>query len=96
MGDCILRHRHGHSSIEAEIGKFIFSQLLASKHKRGWRIGNDISQCNLCGRCEMICPSDAIRVSRHNGTWTLNNGRCSKCLSCIIKCPAHSLTQVRL
>ncbi|WP_296789567.1 4Fe-4S dicluster domain-containing protein [uncultured Methanobrevibacter sp.] len=89
------RHGGGHS-IGLEIGKFVFSELLASSYKSRWRIGNDIHRCTLCGKCQMLCPVNAITVSRHNRTWTLNNRRCRQCLECIVKCPSRSLTQVRL
>ena len=40
------RHGGGHS-IGLEIGKFVFSELLASSYKSRWRIGNDIHRCTL-------------------------------------------------
>lgn len=89
-----MRHRGGHSSIGLEIGKLIFSEILASSHKSKWRIGNNIKQCNLCGKCEFVCHTNAITVSRHNKTWTLNNRRCTQCLTCVMKCPTRCLTQV--
>ena len=91
-----MRHRHGGSSIGLEIGKFVFSELLASKHKARWRVGVDIKKCNLCGKCEFACHANAITVSRHNQTWTLNNRRCTQCLRCVMICPTRCLTQVRL
>ncbi|MBE6500094.1 MAG: hypothetical protein E7Z80_06095 [Methanobrevibacter thaueri] len=95
-GDCILRHHKRHSTTELQIAKFVFSKLINSSHKSKWRIGNNISQCSLCGRCEIICPTNAIIVSRHKKTWTLNNRRCKQCLNCIVKCPSHCLTQIKI
>ena len=91
-----MRHRGGSSSIGLEIGKLIFSELLSAKYRSSWRIGNNIDQCLLCGKCELVCHSNAIMVSRYNRTWTLNNRRCSQCLSCVVSCPKHCLSQVRL
>ncbi|WP_407389589.1 4Fe-4S binding protein [Methanobrevibacter woesei] len=88
-----MRHRRGSSSIGLEIGKLIFSELLNVKYKSRWRIGNNINQCNLCGKCELICSSNAIKVSRPNKTWTLNNMRCNQCLRCVMSCPVRCLKQ---
>lgn len=90
------RHGMGHSSIGLELGMHLFSEFLRSSHKSRWRIGNDIHKCTLCGKCEFVCHVNAITVSRHNKTWTLNNRRCNQCLECLMKCPARCLTQVRL
>lgn len=91
-----MRHRGGSSSIGLEIGKLIFSEVFKSSYKARWRIGNNIKACTLCGRCEMVCPVNAISVSVHNRTWTFNNRLCRQCLQCIIKCPKHCLTQVNM
>ena len=88
-----MRHRRGSSSIGLEIGKLIFSELLNVKYKSRWRIGNNINQCNLCGKCELICSSNAIKVSRPNKTWTLNNMRCNQFLRCVMSCPVRCLKQ---
>ena len=90
------RHGRGHSSIGMELGMHLFSEFLKSSHKSRWRIGNDIERCNLCGKCESVCFTQAISVSRHNKTWILNNRRCSQCLECLMKCPTRCLTQVWL
>ena len=91
-----LRYRGGKSSIGLNISKLIISELLNSKHTSKWRIGNNIKQCSLCGRCEIVCNSRAIAVNRHKKTWMLNNGQCNHCLQCIASCPMQCLTQVRL
>lgn len=92
----ILRYGHGHSSIGTDIGRFIVSDLLASRSKSRWRIGNEIKKCKLCSKCESVCHMSAISVSRYDKTWTLNNRRCNQCLNCVMACPARCLTQVRL
>ncbi|MBE6494983.1 MAG: 4Fe-4S dicluster domain-containing protein [Methanobrevibacter thaueri] len=91
-----MRHRGGHSSIGLELGMHLFTEFLMSSHKSRWRIGNDIQRCTLCGRCQAVCPVNAITVSVHNKTWTLNNRRCTQCLGCVIRCPPSCLTQVKL
>ena len=90
------RYGRGHSSMGLDLGMHLFSEFLRSSHKSRWRIGNDIQRCNLCGKCQVVCPVDAITVSLHNKTWTLNNRRCRQCLACVMKCPARCLDQVRL
>ncbi|WP_425438377.1 4Fe-4S binding protein [Methanobrevibacter woesei] len=47
----------------------------------------------MCGKCELICSSNAIKVSRPNKTWTLNNMRCNQCLRCVMSCPVRCLKQ---
>ena len=91
-----MRYRRGHSSVGLDLGMYLFSEILKSSHKSKWRIGNDIQMCKLCGRCEAVCPVNAISVSVHNKSWTLNNRRCRHCLNCVVKCPARCLTQVYL
>lgn len=86
----------GHGASALEIGMHLFSHVLRGSHTCGWRIGNDIKRCTLCGKCQMVCPINAITVSVHNGTWTLNNGRCNHCLKCVIRCPTQCLSQVSL
>ena len=78
------------------LGMYLFSEYLKSSHSPRWRIGNEIDKCNLCGKCESVCPVDAIKVSIPKKTWTLNNRRCSQCLTCAMKCPARCLDQVRV
>lgn len=90
------RHGREHGSIGLELGMHLFSEFLKSSHKSRWRIGNDIKRCTLCGKCEFVCPVNAITVSVHNKTWTLNNRRCTQCLNCVMKCPTRCLGQVRL
>ena len=94
----IMRSRHGggHSSIGLELGLHIFSKLIDSNYKSKWRIGNNIHKCSLCGKCQFACPTDAITVSVHNQSWTLNNMRCRQCLACMVKCPINCLNQVSL
>lgn len=90
------RHGRGQSSFGLDVGRFLFSEVLSASSRCKWRIGNDIHNCNLCGKCQMICPTNAIAVSVHNKTWTLNNRRCRQCLECIMKCTSRCLTQVPL
>lgn len=90
------RHARGQSSFGLEVGRFLFSEVLSKSSKSKWRIGNDIHNCKLCGKCQMICPTNAITVSTEEKTWTLNNMRCRQCLECLMKCPSRCLTQVRL
>lgn len=95
---CKMKGRHGmgHSSIGLELGMHLFSEFLRSSQKSRWRIGTDIQKCTLCGKCELVCHYQAITVSRHNKTWTLNNRRCNQCLKCVMSCPTRCLTQVKL
>ena len=91
-----LRNGYGHSSVGFGLGKFIVEGILSSKYKSRWRIGNEINDCSLCGKCETVCHMGAIKVNVNNKTWALNNRRCNQCLSCVMACPKRCLTQVRL
>lgn len=90
------RHRGGSSSSGDLLARFVISELFKSTHKCNWRIGNDINKCSLCGKCENVCHAGALSVSRHNGTWKLNNRICNHCLSCVMACPKRCLMQVSL
>ena len=92
----ILRYRGGKSSFGAMVGQLIISQFIESKSKSRWRIGNDINKCILCGKCEATCSAGALKVNKAAKTWTLNNYRCHKCLSCLVSCPIRCLNQIRL
>ena len=94
LGDCI-RHRSRHS-IGLQIGKLFLSEFLKSSYNSSWRVGNNINMCTLCGRCEMICPVNAISVSIPKKSWILNNRHCIHCLKCIMTCPVHCLNKVNL
>ena len=91
-----MRYRGGQPSMGNFVGKMLISELLNATHKPRWRIGNNINQCNLCGKCELICNQNALHVNPMAKTWTLNNRRCTKCLDCVIACPTRCLTQVNL
>lgn len=91
-----MRYRGGRSSIGGMLTELVFSEVLNSIHKSNWRIGNDINQCKLCGKCEAVCSRNALNVNPISKTWTLNNRLCNQCLACVVACPARSLTQVKL
>ena len=95
IGD-YLRHRDGHSSLGLILGRFLISELLNSSFESKWRVGNEIKRCTLCGRCQVVCPVNAISVNVKNKSWTLNNRRCGHCLNCIVKCPVSCLSRVNL
>ncbi len=47
------------------------------------------SRCNLCGACQKICPSGAMR--NENGKIVLDRGKCILCLCCQEVCPHNAI-----
>lgn len=45
--------------------------------------------CNLCGECVAICPTQAISLGVAEPQWA--EGRCTLCCACVKGCPAENL-----
>lgn len=65
---------------------------------------NDIDRCTGCKECEVICPSNSIRVEEEPGAdsskiWVsvfdIDFGRCSFCGLCVDTCQPGSLIHTR-
>lgn len=56
------------------------------------KILNDMASCILCGICEKRCPTEAIKVAKKEGTWSIDRFRCVQCGTCVRECPKDSLT----
>ncbi|MBQ0058561.1 MAG: 4Fe-4S binding protein [Lachnospiraceae bacterium] len=54
----------------------------------------DVDKCISCTICAMNCPSDALKVDRQAGTWTINRFDCIACGYCVEKCPKKCLKMV--
>lgn len=52
---------------------------------------NDIEKCLFCGKCEHVCPADAISLDRRKRTWTIDREKCMTCGMCESACPTHAL-----
>ena len=46
--------------------------------------------CTYCGRCETLCPFNAIKIK--DDSWIYNKRRCFGCGVCIENCPEHALS----
>lgn len=46
------------------------------------------THCVSCGECEKNCPLHVISFDGKKPVW---NGKCQMCMSCIAKCPTHSI-----
>lgn len=46
--------------------------------------------CVGCGRCERICPADAIVMDGKHPTWP--DAECLMCLGCVRACPARAIS----
>jgi NAD-dependent dihydropyrimidine dehydrogenase PreA subunit len=47
--------------------------------------------CNGCGECVAVCPTNAIILQ--NGKALLDNDLCEECLACIDSCPQNAILQ---
>ena len=70
--------------------KFMHS-ILKSKGN----IKNYTSSCVYCGKCEKICPANAIKVNPNERTWVIDNEVCVRCKRCVRTCPKQSLSLVK-
>lgn len=91
-----MRHRGGSGSVGDLITQLVFSELFIGSHRPGWRIGNNIHDCILCGKCEDKCSIKALSVDKSKKTWKLNNRVCNHCLNCVMVCPKRCLSQVSI
>ncbi|MDF2608712.1 MAG: 4Fe-4S ferredoxin iron-sulfur binding domain protein [Lachnospiraceae bacterium] len=44
--------------------------------------------CIGCGKCERICPVNAINMVNNKPEW---HGKCTQCLGCIHRCPVNAI-----
>jgi len=49
----------------------------------------EIKVCNQCGRCQEVCPQDAI--FEKDGIYKIDPQKCNFCRLCIEECPLHVL-----
>ncbi len=59
----------------------------------GYSVNPDEALCTLCGRCQEICPFDAIRVL--DGTLQYDRKMCMGCGLCVEQCPDQALSLYR-
>ena len=83
-----MRGRHGYGA-----GGLSLLSLARTLTKVSVKCGvkADGKKCTLCGKCEIICPANAIMVSRTAKTWELDKRRCIGCYRCIHTCPANAI-----
>ena len=49
-------------------------------------------ECDLCGACIGVCPSDAIQINADNISWSFE--RCLNCRQCELVCPVGAISGV--
>jgi ech hydrogenase subunit F len=54
---------------------------------------NDIDVCIFCKKCQLVCPSQCIKVDLKARTWTCDPFACVYCGVCVDNCPVSSLSQ---
>ncbi len=56
--------------------------------KKGSATPISLANCNGCGHCASVCPTEAI--STNNSEVITNAENCIMCMACVAKCPAQS------
>ncbi len=52
----------------------------------------DLELCNGCGRCELICPEDVLRLDRKEKKAFIKYLRdCQSCFLCELECPQGAI-----
>lgn len=81
--------------IEKSILNFISRKKLAeSKEVMGSRqllMPFVTDDCEKCGKCMELCPTNAINVSEE---WTVDLGKCIFCMDCVGLCPVSAIEKV--
>ncbi len=54
----------------------------------------DMSRCIWCRRCEMSCPTSAIRTNPKEKTQSVTRTRCIACRTCVEVCPTTTITMM--
>lgn len=49
----------------------------------------DVGECDLCGTCVGVCPTDAIELKE--STVKIINDKCTKCQHCFWICPISAV-----
>ncbi len=83
-----MRGRHGYGA--GGLSLLSLARTLTKVSVRGGVKANG-RKCKLCKKCEIICPANAIRVSRIAKTWELDKRRCISCYRCIPACPVNAI-----
>jgi NAD-dependent dihydropyrimidine dehydrogenase PreA subunit len=53
----------------------------------------DQQRCTGCGRCEMICPQDVVRLDSVAGKAFITYLKdCQSCFLCELECPQEAIT----
>ncbi len=52
----------------------------------------DESACSGCGVCELVCPSEAIKIENRKSK--INLDLCSGCMNCFVRCPEYAITML--
>lgn len=55
----------------------------------GTAIFIDENLCINCGKCENICPVDAVKHNENN--YYIDNKQCIECLACVTGCPMEAI-----
>jgi len=48
-------------------------------------------KCNLCGKCELVCPTKAIKINNESKTVGFNHDECIVCVACEDVCPHKAI-----
>ncbi len=86
LGGKMRGRRFGQSS-------FLFKQLFKTVNHSvhvGGQVTVNSKKCNLCGRCEKICPVRAIKGDKEKRKWRIFTN-CRHCYVCVSACPNKAM-----
>ncbi|MEA4956597.1 NAD(P)H-quinone oxidoreductase subunit I, chloroplastic [bioreactor metagenome] len=75
--------KHGISAIVTPIAYRFYGMFRKTKKFRV------TEKCTVCGLCETVCPSKAIKMNDERPKWIKQ--KCSHCNACINRCPSRAI-----
>lgn len=70
-----------------------FDKNIKMYSESGYSVKRDSAKCRMCGKCEEICPFDAIEIK--DGEYLYDIKACMGCELCVEHCPEKALTLYR-
>lgn len=52
----------------------------------------DTYKCNLCGKCQDVCPSSALAINEKDISLCIDYTNCMYCNYCVMTCPNNALS----
>ncbi|MDL2246527.1 EFR1 family ferrodoxin [Methanobrevibacter sp. OttesenSCG-928-K11] len=85
----IKSNKEGYFAYRSNLAPFTFIANRIYNIVRNTKKFEVSENCNNCGLCENICPSNAIKIKNGKPVWIKN--KCSHCSGCINRCPKKAI-----